>query len=266
MAVVLECDGLTKRFGGLAAIQDLTFNVEEGEIYGIAGPNGAGKSTLFNLVAGHIAVTCGHIRFAGRDITGMTPHRVFQLGVARTFQTPSVFGSLTVRQNVLVGACFGRTAGIMPVLRYEPSARDAAEALRITGLDDIAETPAALCSVFEKKRLMMASALASKPRMLLLDEPVGGLNAAEIDALMGLIRSIRAGGVTVVLIEHVMRALVGLADRVLILHHGEKIFEGLPSKLRDEERVVRVYLGGTLPAELAGASASLPVAPNGPPA
>jgi branched-chain amino acid transport system ATP-binding protein len=254
MAAILECEGLTKRFGGLAAVNDLSFAVEESEIYGIAGPNGAGKSTLFNLIAGHLPLTSGHVRFGGREITGLPAYRVFQLGIARTFQTPTVFGSLSVRENVLVGAYFGRQGRGLPSLRFGASARDAAEALRLTDLESRADASAALCSVFEKKRLMMASALASKPRVLLLDEPVGGLNAAEIDELMSLIRRIRASGVTVVLIEHVMRALVGLADRVLILHHGEKIFEGLPSKLRDEEQVVRVYLGGALPAALVGNS------------
>ncbi len=262
MAAVLECERLSKRFGGLAAIQDLTFHVEEGEIYGIAGPNGAGKSTLFNLIAGHLPLTAGRIRFAGRDITGLMPHRVFQLGIARTFQTPAVFGSLSVRENVLVGAYFGHQTRGLPTLRFGASARDAAEALRLTGMEERAEAPASQCSVFEKKRLMIASAMASKPRVLLLDEPVGGLNAGETDALMELIRRIQSGGVTIVLIEHVMRALVGLANRVLILHHGEKIFEGLPANLRDAEQVVRVYLGGALPAELIGAAPARPERPT----
>jgi len=247
MATILQCEGVTKRFGGLTAVDNLSFVVEDGEIYGIAGPNGAGKSTLFNLIAGHVTATAGRVRFDGRDITGLPAHRVYQLGVARTFQTPAVFGSLTVYQNALVGAYFGESARRLPGIRFGPSARGAAEALAITDLQGRRNVLARFCSVYEKKRLMIASALASKPRVLLLDEPVGGLNSAEIDALMDLIRRIRAAGVTVVLIEHVMRALVSLADRVLILHHGEKIYEGAPGGLREEEQVVRVYLGGVVP-------------------
>jgi ABC-type branched-subunit amino acid transport system ATPase component len=245
MAAVLQCEGLTKRFGGLTAVHDLTFAVEEGGIYGIAGPNGAGKSTVFNLIAGHVAATAGRVRFNGRDITGLPAHRVCQLGVARTFQTPAVFGSLTVYQNALVGAYFGQGRRRLPTLRFGTAEREAAEALHVTDLESRRDSLARTCSVFEKKRLMIASALASKPRVLMLDEPVGGLNAAEIDALMDLIRRIRASGITVVLIEHVMRALVSLADRVLILHHGEKIYEGPPDGLRQEEQVVRVYLGSS---------------------
>ena len=240
---LLVCDDLTRMFGALAAVHRLSFRVERQQIFGISGPNGAGKTTLFNLLSGHVPPTSGTVRFAGRETQGLPAHRICHLGIARTFQIPLVFGSGTVEENVLVGAYFGkRTAPVG--LRVEPEVRERVEqALELTGLAPVRGREAASVSVYDKKRLMVASALATQPRLLLLDEPVGGLNHAEVDAFVGLIRRLRETGLTVVLIEHVMRALMSLSDRVMIMHHGEKLAEGTPAEVRADPRVVEVYFG-----------------------
>jgi len=240
---ILVCHDLRRTFGALAAVDRLSFAVRRGEIFGIAGPNGAGKTTLFNVLSGHVPPTGGTIRLDGREIQGLPPHRVCHLGIARTFQVPLVFGSGTVEENVLVGAYFGRRTG-MPGLRFGLEARRrVAAALATTGLADRRGATAASLSVFDKKRLMLASALATEPTVVLLDEPVGGLNHGEIDAFMGLIRAVRDAGPTILLIEHVMRALMTLSDRVMIMHHGEKLAEGTPDEVRTNPEVIRVYLG-----------------------
>lgn len=240
---VLECAGLTRYFGGLAAVNQLSFAVQRGQIFGIAGPNGAGKTTLFNLLSGHVAPSSGTVVFEGNAIHGAPPHAVCHAGIARTFQTPLVFGGGTVAENALVGSYFGHRIGF-PGLSFDKASRDRAdEALAFSGLATKRAWPAHLLSVFEKKQLMVASAIATQPRLMMLDEPVGGLNHAEIDAFMTLIRRVRDAGITVLLIEHVMRALMSLSDHVMIMHHGEKLSEGTPQEIRQDAQVIRVYLG-----------------------
>ncbi|BDG60119.1 ABC transporter ATP-binding protein [Caldinitratiruptor microaerophilus] len=250
MGVILEVQGLTKRYGGLEANKDLTFSVAERQVYGIAGPNGAGKTTLFDMISGHTPPTSGTIRFRGEEIQQLQPEEVCHRGIARTFQTPVVFGTQSVLANALVGSAFGRQGGsvkggsVAPTLRFRPEEIDEAlAALEFVGLLDKQAQLAETLSVFDKKRLMIASALATRPKLLMLDEPVGGLNRAEREQLVELVRKVNAAGVTVLIIEHVMKALLALADRLLIIHHGEKLAEGNPSDVIRDERVVAVYLG-----------------------
>jgi branched-chain amino acid transport system ATP-binding protein len=235
---------VVKRFGGLAAVDGVDFDVHEGETFGIAGPNGAGKTTLFDVVTGIARSTEGTITFSGREIQDASVHRICHLGISRTFQLPSVFDSQTALANVLAGAQFGSGRPWWSSSRATPEVlRRAREELEFVGLADRAAAPAGPMAVFDKKRLMIASALATGPRMLFLDEPFGGLSPSEIDELVGLLRDVKARGITVVLIEHVMRALMALADRVLIMNQGKTLFLGSPADVLADEEVVRVYLG-----------------------
>ncbi len=246
--MLLEVEGLSKRYGGLAAVDGLTFSVKEGETLGIAGPNGAGKTTLFDVISGHAVPTSGSIRFAGEEIHRTPAHAICALGIARTFQVTVTFPELTVLGNVAVGAHFGRGTRWLGV-RFDRATVDRAiESARFVGLGDRLDAPAGGLSLFDKKRLMIASALATEPRLLLLDEPVGGLTPAETDAILALVRGVRERGVTVLLIEHVMRALMSISDRVLIMNHGRLLFEGTTDDVVRDAEVIRVYLG-TLPAE-----------------
>jgi branched-chain amino acid transport system ATP-binding protein len=240
---ILECHGLTKYFGALAAVKGVSFQVERGEIFGITGPNGAGKTTLFNLLSGHTPVSDGKIRFKQQELQSLPPHQICRRGLVRTFQIPHVFGGMTVAENVLVGSCFGRPARSV-VLSVDSVARARAEeALTFTGLLPKAAWPAKLISVYERKLLMIASALAMNPHVLMLDEPFGGLNHLQIRELMDLIRRINEQGITILLIEHVMRALMALSSRVMVMHHGEKLLEGSPDEIMSDERVIQIYLG-----------------------
>ena len=239
---VLEARKVSKSFGGLRAVDDVSFAVAGGEILGIVGPNGAGKTTLFDVITGHTRPTSGEVILDGRSLTGVPVHRRSRLGVARTFQHPTVAGSLTVEENMLLAASFrrarvggeadGRTAGEV-----------AAELLEFIGMAAKAVQESGPLGVFDKKRLMLGTALAMNARALLLDEPFGGLTPAEIDDTIGLIRRVRDRAIAVVCIEHVMRALTSLADRVLVMHHGATFFEGTPQEMLADERVIEVYLG-----------------------
>jgi branched-chain amino acid transport system ATP-binding protein len=243
---LLEVDGVVKTYGGLRAVDGLTFSVDDGEIFGIAGPNGAGKTTLFDAITGMVAATSGVIRFDGAEIQRLSVHRICQSGIARTFQVPSVFDTQTVLGNVVAGAHFGSRRPMWSSLRLRSAvAQRALDELDFVGLGNRAGDLAGPLAVFDKKRLMIASALASEPRMLFLDEPFGGLTDAEVDSLMGLIRRIRDRSVTIVLIEHVMRALTALAERVLIMNQGQFLFQGPPERMLEDPDVVRVYLGGS---------------------
>ena len=243
-ADVLTCEGVTKAYGGLVAVGNLTFEVQRGEIFAIVGPNGAGKTTLFDSISGISQATSGVIRFDGHEIQRLRPHQVCHLGVARTFQTTAFFGTQTTLANALVGGTFGQSRGSAPALEFRPSAVERAlEALDFCGLLEKQAVLASALSGFEQKRLMLATALAALPKLLLLDEPVGGLTRAEREEMIELVRRINHGGVTVVLIEHVMKAVQALANRMLVLHHGEKIAEGAPGDVLRDERVVSVYLG-----------------------
>jgi branched-chain amino acid transport system ATP-binding protein len=238
---VLEGTSLCKNFGGLRAVIDVTFGVSAGEILGIVGPNGAGKTTLFDVVTGHTAATSGDVVLEGTAIIEMKIHARCALGLARTFQHPTVATSLSVLENLYLAASFrrGREGGRRGDLE------EAERQLEFVGLTARAEAPAGPLGLFDKKRLMLATALATNPVVLLLDEPFGGLNPQEIDAVIELIRRVRDTGMAVVCIEHVMRALTALADRVLVMHHGAVFFEGTPKEMLANDQVIEVYLGSS---------------------
>lgn len=241
---LLSCRDVGKSFGALAAVNNLTFDVAAGEVLGIGGPNGAGKTTLFEVISGLNPASRGNVLLAGRDITQFTPEEICHAGVARTFQLNAGFDSLTARENVLVGAYFGRANRALPTFRIGREANEAAdEAMTLMGIADRADRITGKLPVLDRKLLMMASAMATRPKLLLMDEPVGGLTAREIDQVTAAVHAIKASGVTIILIEHVMRFLVQLSDRVMIMHHGEKIFEGLARNLVNDRTVVDVYLG-----------------------
>ena len=243
---MLEVRQATKRYGGLTAVDQVSFKVHEGEIFGIAGPNGAGKTTLFDVVTGMVRATSGEVLFQGTPIHRSSIHQICHLGITRTFQKPSVFDSETVMGNAVVGAHFGSAAPWWKGLTRNPEVWDrAARALDVVGLGDRAAELSGPLPVYDKKRLMIASALASSPKMLFLDEPFGGLSDDEIDALLLLLERINAGGVTIVLIEHVMRALMSLSDRVLIMNQGATLRQGKPGEVMSDPEVVRVYLGSS---------------------
>lgn len=241
---IFETDSVVKTFGGLTAVDGVSISVQAGQVYGIAGPNGAGKTTFFDLVTGLVRVDAGEVRFRGEPITRSSVTQICHRGIARTFQHPAVFDTQTVLANAVVGAQFGSGRSWFSALRKDQRALDSAWAeLEFVGLGDRARVEAGPLPVFDKKRLMIASALATAPQMLFLDEPFGGLSASEIDELVDLLVRIRERGVTIVLIEHVMRALMALSDRVLILNQGKVLFEGTPREVVAHEEVVRVYLG-----------------------
>ncbi len=236
----LEVRGVSKDYGGLRAVQDVSFVARTGEILGIVGPNGAGKTTLFDVISGHTRCTRGDVLIDGSVVTDAPVHARLKRGIARTFQHPTVAGSMTVLENMLLAAFFaprgGRETGRTP-------ASTAAEHLELVGLEEAAGVTAASLSVFDKKRLMLATALATGAHVLLLDEPFGGLSAGEIDFTIEVVRRVRDRGVAVVCIEHVMRALVSLADRVMVMHHGATFFEGSPEEMLHDEKVIEIYLG-----------------------
>jgi branched-chain amino acid transport system ATP-binding protein len=243
-APLLACAGITKRFGAMAAVNALSFEVRAGEVLGIGGPNGAGKTTMFDVVTGLTMPDDGQVSFDGRDVTRMKPQELCHRGLVRTFQLNAGYDTLSARENVLVGAYFGARNVVIPGLRVSRAARARAEtAMDLVGLADVRRALVKNLPVYQRKLLMIASALATEPKLLMMDEPVGGLNPHEIDDVMKVVARVRASGVTIVLIEHVMRFLVALSDRVLIMHHGEKIYEGAPEGLVRDRTVIEVYLG-----------------------
>ena len=245
MATIFECVKVSKAYGGLLAVKDVTFSVEQGEVFAIVGPNGAGKTTLFDTFSGVSPVTEGVIRFKDQDIQRLRPDRICRLGIARTFQTTVTFESQTVLTNTLVGGVLGRSGNGNPTLWFQPEAIEAAlDALEFCDLLDKQEWRVSDLSGFERKRLMLATALATKPTLLLLDEPVGGLNRTEREGMIQYVQKVNRTGMTVLMIEHVMKAVQALAGRMLVLHHGETIVEGPPAEVLRDERVVEVYLGG----------------------
>jgi branched-chain amino acid transport system ATP-binding protein len=244
---ILECQKVSKAYGGLLAVNNLSFAVEPGEVFAIVGPNGAGKTSLFDCISGVNPATSGTIRFKDRDIQGLRAHDIGRMGLARTFQTTVAFDSQSVLTNVLVGSTFGHS-GEYPTLWFNQEARARAiDSLVLCGLAGQQRALAGQLPVLARKRLMLATALAMRPELLLLDEPVGGLNPGERAQMIELIRVVARTGVTILMIEHVMKAVQALAHRVLVIHHGQEIAHGAPSKVLRDARVIEVYLGSLRP-------------------
>jgi branched-chain amino acid transport system ATP-binding protein len=236
---ILEGHGVTKYFGGLAAVSNVDFHIDQGEIAGLIGPNGAGKTTLFNLISAALPISSGEIRFKGQKLNGLKPHQICQKGVARTFQQTKIFADMPVFQNVLVGASFGTPTR----LSGADAAKETTQALEFVGLSAMKTTPAKDLTLVNQKRVEVARALATKPELLLLDELMAGLNPAEVSEAMELVRKIRDKGITIFMVEHVMKAIMGICDRIMVLHHGEKIAEGTPQEIACNKTVIEIYLG-----------------------
>jgi branched-chain amino acid transport system ATP-binding protein len=238
MTPLLSVTGVTKRFGGLQALTKVTFDIPEGQIMGLIGPNGAGKTTLFNCINGVYSPEAGQIHFHGEDVTGSKTYDMAKRGLARTHQIVQPLEELTVRENVIAGACFGREGHNLS------SAYDIAEeVLEFVRLEAKADELAASLNVAQKKRLEMARALAARPYLLLLDEVLAGLNPSEIAGMVEIVKKIRDRGITIIMIEHVMKAVMNVSDRMIVLDYGQQIAEGTPEEIANNPQVIEAYLG-----------------------
>jgi len=236
--MLLQVLGVSKLFGGLQALQKVTFDLPEGQILGLIGPNGAGKTTLFNVINGVYTPEEGKVLFLGQDVTGRKPYDLAKLGMARTHQIVRPLAELSVRENVMVGACYGPKG-----FNLDAAAKVADEVLEFVGLAERAEQLAGSLNVAQKKRLELARALAARPKLLLLDEVLAGLNPSEIGEMVETIKRIRDQGVTILMIEHVMKAIMSVSDRIIVLDFGQLIAEGTPDEIANNERVQQAYLG-----------------------
>ena len=244
MTVLLSVQGVTKRFGGLQALTQVTFDLPEGQILGLIGPNGAGKTTLFNAINGVYPCEEGRIIFRDKDITKMKTYHHARMGMARTHQIVQPLNELTVRDNVMVGACFGRENQSLG-----HASEIAEEVLEFVELKNRADQLADSLNVAQKKRLEMARALASHPYLLLLDEVLAGLNPSEIGKMVNMVKKIRDRGITIIMIEHVMKAVMNVSDRIIVLDYGVQIAEGTPDEISNNEKVIEAYLGDPKMAE-----------------
>ena len=248
---LLEVEGLSRRFGGVQALSELSFALEAGVVHAIIGPNGAGKTTLFNIVTGLVRPSAGKVRLDGRDVTGSAPHALARRGVSRTFQNLQIFFNMTVRENVMVGRHLHLRRGFLGSLLHLPhvlrseraAAAKAAELLGFVGLEGRLDEPADALPYGALKRLEIARALAAEPRLLLLDEPAAGCNETESRELQELLRKVAATGVTIVLVEHDMRLVMSVSDHVIVLDHGQKLAEGTADEVRGDPAVIAAYLG-----------------------
>jgi branched-chain amino acid transport system ATP-binding protein len=239
VSAALETHGLSRRFGGLAAVQDVSFSLDSGTVLGVIGPNGAGKTTLINLISGQLKPTAGKVIVGGRDVTGARPWTIAKARVARTFQIVKPFRELTVRENVAIGSMYGpERAGS----KKEALSR-ADEVLERVGLAEKAETEPRQLPVADARRLELAKALAMRPRVLLLDEVMAGLRAREIDGTLDLIRSLRDEGMAILVVEHVMKAIMSVSDSLLVMHEGSELVRGEPEEVVEDPRVIEAYLG-----------------------
>ncbi len=257
---LLETETLRKSFGGLLAVDGVSFKVEVGQITSLIGPNGAGKTTLFNLVTGLLPPDRGTVRFKDQSVTGWKPHQIARAGMSRTFQNPSLFGRMNVLENVMVGRHCCSDSGFWGCALRLPSQKREEQRIRAASLEELdfvglaylASFPASALTFGQRRMVELARALATEPEMLLLDEPASGLNTSEKRELGDLIIRVRKRGVTILLVEHDMSMVMGLSDSVVVLHNGAKIAEGTPVEIQNDEKVVRVYLGGEVENVAAG--------------